>query len=375
MLTDQRVWTEEDIPLLTEFYKRYYFGETRPPSSIGKVGSSNGKYPPSKTGNSQLPIAAGSPTKTCSKLLTKVLKIFFSNHDRSYKIAKICTLVNIGFDDRGEWTYQKIASNDTIKHAVYQLVKYGLINRTAHHYYRLRDAEAAQSFIEEKRVPLKPPLPDNETPFIFDGKREMGNIPLPDATNRGLKVVFHNQRFDHLQLTHSLFETLLKGGVLEKQSGKSRSRQWRYIGKAFDVHISDKSYTSWGVLKNQGWQEEMALLSFPPQIIAVVPYHIYTHAAVEDRDDEFRFRVNSEAKGLTMTHDKGSQTFGEEYELEGKLEDVNTGKAMILDTINSFNKIDRTLNEVQEIKQRVTNIESIVCPAHQQTKDGIDYHQ
>jgi len=98
-----------------------------------------------------------------------------------------------------------------------------------------------------------------------------------------------------------------------------------------------------------------------------------------------------------MTHDKGSQTFGEEFEFEGKLEDVNTAKMMICDPVGSTNKLTQigdayaylaqcqgnlvafatgTKYSLMELKEKVTNIENAVCKHNGSVEgDGIDYHR
>jgi len=394
METDQRVWTEKDRPLLTEFYKEYYFGETRPPSSIRKQGNAKGNNTLSKKGNS-LNSLTDQPTPSArGETLTKVLKILFSNNDRSFKITKIEEWVNRDFDEQEGWVYKEIASYDAVKHAVYQLVKYGIIKRMAHHYYKLKDIDAAKNFLEGKRVPLMGTHPDNGEPLIPEGKREQKGNTLPD-TKRQVKVVFHNQRFRGLQIPSGTFEHLLSEGLLKPQRGKARSRQWRYEGKSFEIHISDKSYTAWGVLTAKGWREEMMILRFPLAVIAMVPHRVTTHAAIEDTDDEFSFVVNNRAEALKMTFDKGSQTFNDEYEFEGKLEDVNTAKMLITDPCGSVNKLSQieqaysylaqcqgnlvsfaagTKYSLMELKEKVTNIETVVCK-HNERADGVDYHR
>jgi len=73
-----------------------------------------------------------------------VLRVFMGNRSTALKIKKVERIVNTVFDeDRDDWVLRNIYSYDTVKHAIYQLLKFGFIRRHAHHYYKIRDTEAA----------------------------------------------------------------------------------------------------------------------------------------------------------------------------------------------------------------------------------------
>lgn len=375
-----------------EFYKQY-FCETRHPSSKEESGLLKRDFDPKKTGLSPKSPLAKKESLSHGEVIKRILIIFTGNDGTALKISRIHTLVNQKYDETGKLTRADRASYNTVKKSVYKLKKYGLIKRLPHHYYKLRDREKAIKYLEGNRAPLKGPHPDNGDPFQkADEKAETGQ-PLPD-TKRPVKVVFHKVQFSKVIVPVEVFKKLLKAGRLKRQKGNSRSRQWKYSGDTCKLFISEKSYSAWGILEKKGWEEEITL-NFSHEVAAQIPNRITTHCAIEDSDDEFSFITNNNKQRMRMTFDKGSQTFGDEYEFEGPLDQVNTAKMFFIDPVGSVNKLSQleetysymaqcqgnlvafatgTKYSLMELKEKVSHIENTVC-ARNEKEGGVDYHR
>ena len=229
---------------------------------------------------------------------------------------------------------------DTVKKAVQRLQIYGYICQKPQNYFKIKDMEKAEYAMSKDRVPYKGTHPDSETPYQF--------INEGDTT----ASIFHAIRFRKVNVPHHIFINLRDDGKLIPPKSSSKSRQWRYYGECFDIHISEKTKIAWGVLKKLGWQQEI-LLDLGPEIFSQVKDNISCHVAIEDKDIEYRFIRNDKLGELKETFDNGSQLNVREKEYEGPLEDVNTAQMLVLNPLESVNKLSYLQSKYHEIYEAI----------------------
>ena len=318
-----------------------------------------------------------------SSLTYSVLALFYSFKQRAFKIKQIIEILEKNRD----------VNKGSVKQIIYRLKRNGLIRRLPRHYYILRDYDRAQQYLSPDdgadRVPFKGMHPDNETPYQNEQKGNSPNNTLPDNPF-GVKTQFHAVRFKGVIIPKERFIKLRNNGRLIR--GSKKSRQWRYYGVCYDIHISEKTFTSWGVLKKKGWQQEI-ILDFGPETYGQVIHHISAHCAIEDTDINLNFIENNNKSETEITFDKGSQLNTDEFELEGPVDQISTLKMFFVDPVKSINKLSQLersysylakcqgdlVSFATDTRYSVNNInekmDTIISSIHKGNTGGMDYHR
>lgn len=354
------------------------------PTSPPKGNTPKGNITPIERERSLLFPSEKQDIEEIRNLTKSIVGIFYNSSDRAFKIKDIVTLIESWSD----------VNKGSVKQIIYRLKKIGLIRRLPHHYYILKEKDQALEYLQGNRVPYKGGHPDSSTPYHFEQKGNIPNDTLPDTGNESipLKTHFHHIRFKHVKIKPEIFSQMRNDGRLIRAKN-AKSRQWRYYGSSYEIHISEKTFIAWGSLRKIGWQQEF-ILDFGPEAYAQLIHAISAHCAIEDLNKSLSFIENNDSTSLKVSFDGGSDLGTDEIEFEGPIDQISTLKMFFIDPVGSMNKLTKleecfqylakcqgdlvsvaisTKDELSEIKDKIDNITIMQHP--NDDIGGIEYHR